>query len=421
MKQRSVSNRVIVILALTATLLVVSFAFLLVGQEKKQQRALLEFKTFQVLTSVLDMYNGGGSFDSSVWPEVAGFALYTSSGQAVYRFGSAPLVLKERQAFSQQGFFAFGKKSLVMIRPVGALPLTRIDGGLGPRRGMPSRMYRFAFIDIHAHALSTEVNTIYIVIYTLFVLFLFVLGMVFFLSRRISRYKLQVEESAHLVQLGEAARTLVHEIKNPLGVIRVQCATLKKTLPQERFSNISIIEEETQRLSNLADKMRGFLQSSEGSPAVFSCEFFLDKCKERYGNELEISKNDGAYRRIKVDSERMLQILDNLIKNAQESCADRVGSQMSREGASIPILSVSASRSRAVFQVSDFGTGIEEKNRTLIFDPFFTTKAQGSGIGLALSLRFAQQAGGTIMYEDRPGGGSIFTVSLPVVGEGDLP
>lgn len=295
---------------------------------------------------------------------------------------------------------------------------------------MSSRMHRFAFIDIDAHAISTAANTMYVVIYILFLLLLLVLGMVFFLSRRISRYRLEVEESAHLIQLGEAARTLVHEIKNPLGIIRVQCATLKKTLPQERFSNISIIEEETLRLSNLADKMRSFLQSSEGSPAVFPCEYFLDKCKERYGDDLEISKNDGADRLIKIDAQRMLQILDNLIKNAQEACSIRSGDKESCDvpsldilsvGLPTPILSVSASRSRAVFQVTDFGIGIAEKNKALIFDPFFTTKAQGSGIGLALSLRFAQQAGGNIVYEDRPGGGSVFTVSLPVVADGELP
>lgn len=132
MKQTSGSNSVIAILAVTAALLVVSFAFLLVGQEKIQQKALLEFKTFQVLTSVLDMYNGEGTFDSAVWPEVAGFALYSSSGQAIYRFGSAPLFLKERPVISQQGFFAFGKKTLVMIRPIGDLPLPRVEGGLLP-------------------------------------------------------------------------------------------------------------------------------------------------------------------------------------------------------------------------------------------------------------------------------------------------
>ncbi|HKL86662.1 MAG TPA: HAMP domain-containing sensor histidine kinase [Treponemataceae bacterium] len=411
MKQGFFSHIIIPILATTAALLVAVFAFLLVGQEKKFRSSLLEFKTFQILTDILDVYNTEGSFDSTVWPEVVGFALYSSSGQALYRFGSAPLALKDARYFMQHGFFKHEKKTLIMVRPVGAFHLTQMEGMPGQRRGMTSRVNRFAFIAIDIYALNSETNTIYIVLYILFCVFLVVLGIVFFLSRRVSRYRLQVEESAHLVQLGEAARTLVHEIKNPLGVIRVQCATLKKTVPQERIPNIAVIEEETIRLSNLADRVRVFLQSSEGSPAKFPCGYFLDKCNERYGKELVIRKGEGSHRIVNIDSERMLQILDNLIKNAQESSDQQLDS-------SLPILSVTASRSRALFQVTDFGTGVPEKNASRLFDLFYTTKAQGSGIGLALSQRFAQQAGGQIFYEKGSERGSVFTVSLPIVEEG---
>ena len=59
-----------------------------------------------------------------------------------------------------------------------------------------------------------------------------------------------------LVQLGLAARTLTHEIRNPLGVLKAQQALLKKTLPPEQAANLSIIAEEIDRLSALTDKVR---------------------------------------------------------------------------------------------------------------------------------------------------------------------
>jgi signal transduction histidine kinase len=49
-----------------------------------------------------------------------------------------------------------------------------------------------------------------------------------------------------------------------------------------------------------------------------------------------------------------------------------------------------------------------------LFEPFNTTKPKGSGLGLALARKNIEAFGGTVSYADRPGGGAIFTVSLPL-------
>ncbi|MFP2932655.1 sensor histidine kinase, partial [Pyxidicoccus sp. 3LG] len=64
--------------------------------------------------------------------------------------------------------------------------------------------------------------------------------------------------------------------------------------------------------------------------------------------------------------------------------------------------------------VEDAGPGIPPEVMSRLFEPFFTTKGrQGTGLGLAVSLRLAQVMGGRLQAENVPGGGARFTVSLP--------
>jgi signal transduction histidine kinase len=66
-------------------------------------------------------------------------------------------------------------------------------------------------------------------------------------------------------------------------------------------------------------------------------------------------------------------------------------------------------------EVLDRGSGIPPEIAPRVFEPFFTTKERGSGIGLALARRIVEEAGGTLSYRGRLGGGSIFTIALPAL------
>jgi len=71
----------------------------------------------------------------------------------------------------------------------------------------------------------------------------------------------------------------------------------------------------------------------------------------------------------------------------------------------------------AVARVSDTGAGIPEAIRSRIFDPFFTTKevGKGTGQGLAISRSVVEEKhGGSLNFEDRPEGGTVFVVRLPL-------
>jgi CheY-like chemotaxis protein/anti-sigma regulatory factor (Ser/Thr protein kinase) len=111
-----------------------------------------------------------------------------------------------------------------------------------------------------------------------------------------------------------------------------------------------------------------------------------------------------------VDPLEIERALVNLVINARDAMPGggvvRIRTGLHRAGGELEI----------ELAVEDEGPGIAEADRTRIFEPFYTTRGEvgGTGLGLATVLGTAEQHGGTVRLGDRPGGGSVFTIVLPV-------
>jgi len=433
--------RVLYLLVVSAIVLTVGFSALFVRQELERRRAGIEFLAFRVMTAVLDDCASGGSFVASRWPELSGFALYDETGAPLLRTGTAPESLDRPEGISFPGVSNLSGSTITLLR--------RTDGrggpgGMGaPRRGMmpmmrnrmalpghmgqtspgqdaerlsppeiPRPVGAFAFIALDVSAQVRQGRLVLLGVALFLATFFAIVFLLVTYSRRLVAYGERERETAHLVQLGEAARTLAHEIKNPLGVIQVQCATLRRTVGEDRVRNVSVIEEETSRLALLTDRLRDFLNNTAGRPEYRDAASFLDDFARRYEGLITVAPYLGVPAAVYVDPARMTQVLDNLIANAREATGAVESTHASVE---LPELSLAVRRNTAYFSVADRGCGIESGQRDRLFKPFFTTKVQGSGIGLALSRRFMEQAGGELSYAERTGGGSTFTASLPCV------
>jgi signal transduction histidine kinase len=442
------SPKTIAFLMAVAAVILVVFAIAFIRIEMKRQRASMEYQVFQMMTGIVETWSSDSGFDPRKWPQVTGFGVYQTSGLSAYRYGTAPAYLdpggKARSRFALAG----AGTTVTMVRQLGFIPPMRGDFGMDlldshqldsltpeppkPEAQVPwstgpdARNFgdpppkphgpgmvgdRYAFIEISVAPLVREGWIVIFAVIVALAFFFCIVFLVVSLARALQRYRIREKESSHLVQIGGAARTLAHEIKNPLGVIRVQCATLRRTVPPERLGNIAVIEEETARLATLTDRVRDFLHASAGSPEVRDASSFLDRCRERHGGKIFVvpiapGEEGLPAASVFIDPDRMMQILDNLISNALDAS----------EGIA-PELSLAVQRGSVAYSVSDSGCGIDQSNRGRLFEPFFTTKVSGSGIGLALSRRFAEQACGTLAYAPRPGGGSVFTLTLPEIIE----
>ena len=102
---------------------------------------------------------------------------------------------------------------------------------------------------------------------------------------------------------------------------------------------------------------------------------------------------------------RVVGVLVNLVQNAAQAGATAIAITTRAAPGDIA----------TVISVADNGPGIPAADRTRVFDPFFTTKdpGRGAGLGLAISLTFAEAMGGTLTAESKPGVGSRFRLWLP--------
>ncbi len=173
---------------------------------------------------------------------------------------------------------------------------------------------------------------------------------------------------------------------------------------------LAIIDEEVERLNLLSRRVGDFLRSPGGSPERVILAEYLEDLARRSPWPMRLSE---ALPRVAVsfDRELLRSVVENLVRNAWESYGERSGERLIDVG-------LSRDNGRVVLTVSDRGAGIPAGAEEKVFDPFFTDKIHGSGIGLPLSRRFVEAAGGTLSLRPREGGGTEARVVLPVREDG---
>ncbi|RYD65639.1 MAG: GHKL domain-containing protein [Verrucomicrobiaceae bacterium] len=107
------------------------------------------------------------------------------------------------------------------------------------------------------------------------------------------------------------------------------------------------------------------------------------------------------------------QVLINLINNARDAM---VSSPDSKE----IVIHMQIVDDIAEVSVADVGTGIDDADLERLFQPFFTTKEKGVGLGLQICLSTVQRFGGDMKASNRPGGGAVFSFTLPVVDSREM-
>ena len=234
------------------------------------------------------------------------------------------------------------------------------------------------------------------------VLIAVIVGAVAALVQTNARYRRRLDEQRQLVQLGAAARTIAHEIRNPLSAIRLKTGLLRRTSSADATPELDVIDEEVRRLTLLADRVSDFIRDPAGHPETVLLAPFLTSLAERFPTVQVAAPNPAVPSAVRFDRERLRSVLENLVQNAIESGGE----------APVTVTAHRAGRS-VVVQVADRGAGIASTQQEQVFQPFFTTKSKGTGIGLAIALNFVKAAGGTLKLLPRRGGGTEAHLTLP--------
>lgn len=229
--------------------------------------------------------------------------------------------------------------------------------------------------------------------------------MVVNIYRNNRQYRVTLAKQESLVNLGEAARTLTHEIKNPLSAITIQIALLKKMLPPEHKEDLMVVDLEVQRLIQLTNKVSDFLRNPLGTPETLDLPPFVETISRRFPMPVTFVPGSLEHVAVEFDGDRARSVFENLLKNAMESCQGR--------DPQVEVEVTVDKRDHVHVYVRDRGDGVPEGDEKKIFDPFFTTKIHGSGIGLSISRQFVKARGGNIRLYQREGGGTVAEVVLP--------
>jgi two-component system sensor histidine kinase HydH len=104
-----------------------------------------------------------------------------------------------------------------------------------------------------------------------------------------------------------------------------------------------------------------------------------------------------------LDARRLRHALVNILQNAVQATP----------ASAPPRVRVAQEQDRLVYEIRDFGPGLEPGASERVFDPFFTTRTNGTGLGLAVARRVAEMHGGTITAGNHPEGGAWFRLAIP--------
>jgi two-component system, NtrC family, nitrogen regulation sensor histidine kinase NtrY len=167
--------------------------------------------------------------------------------------------------------------------------------------------------------------------------------------------------------------------------------------------------EQIDHLSAIAGEFSRFANIEQANPETFNIGDALNSVKQLYERDTEanftwrIIPNDVL---VYADKTHINRMLTNLILNGIQAVPENT----------YPHISVyqSVHDNKVEIKITDNGIGISEEIKSKIFTPNFTTKTSGTGLGLAMCKRMAEQAGGDIYFETSEEGTSFF-VELPVV------
>jgi two-component system sensor histidine kinase HydH len=260
---------------------------------------------------------------------------------------------------------------------------------------MPPMLQKYqagVFLQYSNASYLSERNLILIIIFLFIITFSVAFIMVLRLYRANQNLLIQTEHDKQLIQLGEAARTLAHEIRNPLGTLKIQRDLLFRKLPSEYAGNLQVIDRELKRLNVLVERVGDFLRNPLGRPEKIDLVLYVE---ELYGGRKDVLLNMPAENSmIFFDRDRLRTVLDNIVNNAIDS------------GGSAE-LSITNEGRKLRLSILDHGRGFSEEALQRLFDPFFSTKDSGTGLGLSVVKRLMDSAGGRIEVSNNKDGGAL--------------
>ena len=228
-------------------------------------------------------------------------------------------------------------------------------------------------------------------------------------------YLREVLQAERLTVVGNFARSIVHDLKNPLSIIGISAETLDmpKLRPEFRAQAQNRIRKQVERINDMVSDILIFTENNPGNAGLragdyraFVLELIADLRAEAELKSVRIEMPDGPPALpIPFDPRRLSRVFHNLVNNATD---------MMLSGGAI-FLRFQPGEKEIVTEIQDTGPGIAPEIADKLFEAFATFgKAHGTGLGLSICKKIIEDHQGRIWARNAPGGGAIFSFALPL-------
>ncbi len=232
----------------------------------------------------------------------------------------------------------------------------------------------------------------------------------------VKRLEDELQRSERLAVIGKMAAGVAHELRSPLSSIKGLALILKSKLGSENegVEAADTLVGEVERLNRSIGELLDYAKPGSLVLEPSQLEIILDKTLSliepdlvEYGVRLD-KKIEKGLPDVLADKDKLSQVLLNILLNALQAMADvegqRVlGVKLHNEGESV------------ILSIADTGCGIVAEDLKKIFDPYFTTKNNGTGLGLALSMKIVEEHEGKLVVSSVSGEQTEFRLTLRTV------
>jgi signal transduction histidine kinase len=228
------------------------------------------------------------------------------------------------------------------------------------------------------------------------------------------RYVQEILQTERLAIVGRFARSIVHDLKNPLNVIGLtaEMSSMPQTSTEIRQKASATIHKQVGRISDMISEILDFTQGSQSEFVLAQSDYdvFIRQLLEELrpevevrGSQLEVEEVPKV--RVRLDPKRLRRVFHNLLHNATDAMP---------QGGKITI-HFSADQNEVVTGIEDAGPGIAPEIAGKLFQVFATFgKAHGTGLGLSICKKIIEDHRGRIWATNQPGRGALFSFALPL-------
>ncbi|HLN20189.1 MAG TPA: [Fe-Fe] hydrogenase large subunit C-terminal domain-containing protein [Bacteroidales bacterium] len=234
-------------------------------------------------------------------------------------------------------------------------------------------------------------------------------------NEKLTSMRQALKQSEKLAHMGQLSAGIAHELNNPLGVVIMYSNILLDEAPPEApvREDLKLIVEQAGRCKKIVAGLLNFARKNQVNHQQINIRQLVKQSLDSIimpGNVKVTVDDQTTNPDAMLDSEQMMQVITNLIKNAVDAMP---------HGGTITI-TLEDTLSDVFIFIADTGSGIKEEDRSKIFEPFFTTKSigKGTGLGLATAYGIVKMHKGQITVEsnnDPSAGptGTTFKIAVP--------